>query len=876
MSLWKVWRERREAREEDLEREVSTDLDLEAEEQMRAGVSAGEARRGARRAFGSTALVQEEVREAWGWMWLEQFWQDLRYGFRTLRKNAGFTLVAALSLALGIGGNAAMFSIVNGVLLQPLPYSQPDRLVRVTGYYPKGAVVALQQESRTMEVAGVQDTTDLNVVIAGVAQRAQGSAVSANLFSLLGAEAEMGSTFLPGQDHPGLDRVAIISEALWRQRFAGDPRAIGSVISVEGVGRQIVGVMPPGFLFPSSRVQLWIPLHLDPNDAEDYWGKGYMPLVARLRPGATLAQARAELHPLILHIITLFSFSMGRNWNSDASVLALQADMVSDARTRLLALAAAVGMVLLIACANVASLLLSRATARRKEIGLRSALGAARGRLVRQLLTESLALAIIGGLFGLWLAWGSLAILKGSLPSDTPRLAQAGIDWRVLAFMAMLTLFTGLLAGLVPAWSTSRLNLIETIKSGGQRATGTGGVRLRGLIITAEVALAVVLTVAAGLLTRSLWRMMQVNPGFNPTQLVAVQVSPDVSLCRQRGACVALYSQVLANAREINGVADVAAVNALPLSGSYTAVPVDVEGHPRDPGQSTAPLLWAEAVTPGAFRVLHIPILTGRAFTDGDGEKSDWVAVISASTARRYWPGENPIGKHLRVVWDQSWRTVVGVAADVHFRNLVNSLPDDVLGAVYLPYPQSVDLTEQVPATMNLLVRTGSDPGQVASQIRGLVRDLNPNIPVGDVRPLTSIVNDSTSQPRSLMWLFVSFAACALMLAAIGTYGVISYSTTQRTYEMGVRVALGASRVDIIGLVLGQSLRLVFTGLALGAGASLVLVRMMASLLYGVTASDPFTYLTAAVILLGVGLVAGFVPARRAANTDPLLALRAE
>ncbi|HMD95742.1 MAG TPA: ABC transporter permease [Terriglobia bacterium] len=315
MSIWSRWRERRQAREEDLEREVGTDLDLETEEQQQTGVPAGEARHAARRAFGSTALVKEEVREAWGWMWLEQFWQDLRYGFRTLRKNAGFTAVAALSLALGIGGNAAMFSIVNGVLLQPLPYAHPDRLVHVTGYYPKSAGVALQQESRTMEVAGVGGPAELNVVIAGEAQRMRGSTVSANFFSLLGVEAEIGNTFSAGQDRPGEDRVAIISDALWRQRFAGAPGVLGRIISVEGVGRQIVGVMPPGFLFPSSEVQLWIPLHLDPNDAEDYWGKGFMPVVARLRPGATLAQARNELHPLVSHIITLFSFPMGRYWN---------------------------------------------------------------------------------------------------------------------------------------------------------------------------------------------------------------------------------------------------------------------------------------------------------------------------------------------------------------------------------------------------------------------------------------------------------------------------------------------------------------------------------------------------------------------------------
>jgi len=875
-SLWTRWQDKRRTREDDLERELRADLDLEAEERQATGVPPEEARYAAQRDFGNITQVQEEIRELWAWTWIEQFFEDARYALRSLRKNPGFSAVAVLSLALGIGGNAAMFSIVNGVLLQPLPYPQPERLMRVTDYYPKGALVAMQQDSRTMDVAGVTSNVEFNLTGRGEAARLIGSSVSANLFSLLGAGAEIGNTFVAGEDQPGRDQIVILSHALWKSRFGGDPRILGHSIALNGVDRQVVGVMPPSFSYPSSDAQLWIPLHLDPSDAEDYWGKGYMPLLARLRPGATRPQAQNELRLMIPHIITLFSFPMGRDWNSDAKVVPLQEDMVGDLRPKVLALAFAVGMVLLVACANVANLLLSRATARSKEIGLRAALGAARGRLVRQFLTESVVLALAGGALGLALGFGALSVLKSTFPADTPQLARAGMDWQVLTLMTVLAVLTGLAAGLAPALSASNFNLAGTIKSGGQRAAGVPGVRLRSSLIAAEVALAVILTVGAGLLIKSLWLMTQANPGFSSTQLLTVRAFPSQSFCANRAACVSLYNELLRRAKGITGVAEVAATNAVPLSGETPAVPAEIEGYPLDPAASIAPLLWAGAVTPDFFRVMRIPLLIGKAFSAADGQVSAQVVIVSAATARRYWPAENPLGKHIRVVWDKQWRTVVGVVGDVRQFSLGSDTPDWMKGVVYMPYPQSVDLTEGVPASMDLVVRTGADPAQVAGEIRSLVRDVNPNVPVSQVRTLKEVLSGSTSNFRSMMWLFVSFAASALILAAVGTYGVVSYSTAQRTYEMGVRVALGATKAGIIVLVLSQSLRLVLSGLAVGVAASLVVNRMLNRFLYGVTATDPLTFLTVGGFLVAMALLAGYFPARRAASIDPLMALRAD
>jgi predicted permease len=858
-----------------MRRELSADLELEAEERRDAGVASEEASYAAQRALGNRIQVEEEIRDLWVWTWFESLGHDIRYAFRTLRKNAGFTLVASLSLALGIGGNAAMFSLVDGALLRPRPNSEPDRMVR-----PMGAFLALQQLSRSMEFATYSDRpengSDFNLTGQGEAVHLAGSAVSANIFSLLGVGAKLGRTFEPGEDHVGQDNLVILSHALWQNKFGGDPSVIGRMIELNGIGRRVIGVMPPNFNFLIPEAQLWVPLHIDPGNPGENWNHGFKPLVGRLRPNATLAQARGEIRSMIPEVIRMFPYPMAHSWNADATVVPLQQDLVGNVRTKLLVLMGAVGVVLMIACVNVASLLLSLAASRRKEIALRTALGAARGRLVRQFLTESVVLAMAGGALGLALAFAAFSGLKTLLPADIPPSVEVGMDWRVLAFVMALSLLTSLAFGLAPALRASKSGLADSVKAGGQRSTDAAGISLRSSLIVGEVALAVVLVVGAGLLIRTLWRLMEVNPGFRGEHVLSVRVTPDQSSCRERSACVALYDELLRRARGMTGVSEVAAANTVPLTGEAPYIVAEIEEHPLREGQSLAPLLWAGAITPGYFHVMGIPLLQGREFGDSDGEKSAGVVILSAATARKYWPGENPVGKHIRLVWDKDWRTVVGVVGDVRQFNLADRPLDWIDGAIYMPYAQSVGADQKLPTAMYLIARTSTGADSFGGEIRDLVSSVNPNVPVGEVRTLGAIVVDSASQSRSMMWLFLSFAAAALALAAIGTYGVVSYATTQRTFEIGVRVALGASRSSIFGMVIRQSLELVIAGVVLGASAALILSRLLSSFLYGISAQDPLTFVTVAGLLLLLALAAGYVPARRATKVDPITALRHE
>ncbi len=871
---------KRDELESNLDDELKFHVEMKTREYVAAGMPPQEARAAALRQFGNVARVEEEARESWGWNWLEQFARDLRFAFRTLRRSAGFTLVAGLSLALGIGGNAAIFSLVNAILLRPLSYAQPERLVRPTSYYPAGAFVALQEMSRTMEVATYSDKpengSEFNLTGQGEAIHITGSAVSANIFSLLGASAELGRPFEPGEDRAGRDRVVVLSHALWRNKFQSDPNILGRVIAVNGVDRSVIGVMPRDFSFLAPGTELWVPLHIDLSNRNGLWGHGFKPLVGRLRPGASLAQAKSEIRDMVARLLPMFPYPMARSWNANATVLPLQQDLAGNVRAKLLVLLGAVGLVLLIACANVASLTLARSAARRKEIALRAALGAGRGRIVRQLLTESVLLAAGGGGLGLALALGGLVALKSRLPLDMPGVGGATMDWRVLGFAAALIFLAGLACGLVPALQASRFNLTESLKAGGRRTSDSSGIHLRSSLIVSEVGLAVVLVASAGLLIKTLWKLVQVNPGFRGERVLTVRVTPDKSLCQERAACVALYAELLRRAGELPDVSEVAASNTVPLNGEVPYVVAELEGHPLMDGKNLAPLLWAGAVTPGYFRLMGIPLLAGKGFSDSDSQRSAGVVIVSAATARHYWPGENPVGKHIRLVWDKDWRTVVGVVGDVRQFNLADKPLDWVQGSMYMPYPQSAGANQDFPTAMYLIARTSEESALFARDIRGLVSGVNPNVPVGQVQTLRAIVEASTDSSRSLMWLFVSFGAAAFLLAIIGIYGVVSYSAAQRTYEMGVRMALGATKGNILTMVLGHGLRLALAGLALGTLASLALTRLLANFLYGVSPSDPLTFLAVSILLTCVALVASYLPARRAAALDPLKALHVE
>jgi predicted permease len=867
---------RHKGADRELDQELRSYLDMLVEENLRAGLNLKEARRQAMRDIGGMEQVKERVREARMGNRFENLLRDLRFGIRMLIKSPGVTTVAVLSLALGIGGNAAMFSLVSNTLLRPLPYPEPGRLIHITDYYPKGAVAALQQRSKSFEVAGYSTDSQFNMTGTGEAVQLAGSSVSANLFSLLGASAEIGRTFQEGEDRPGRDRVVILSHSLWKSKFGGDPAVLGRPVSIDGVTREVVGVAPPDFGFPSSSVQMWVPITLDSTNEADFWGYGYMPLVGRLRQGATIAQAQPELRSMIPDVIKLFPFAMPVSWNADAAVTGLQESLVSDIRLKLIVLLCAVALILLIACTNVASLLLAKTASRQKEIAIRAALGAGRWQIMRQLLTESVLLALTGAALGLVLAQSALSIFKSVLPSDNLRLADAGIDWPVLVFVTVVAVFSGLVFGLAPALSASRLHLAQSIRTRGQSSAGGAGLRLRNVLIAGEVALAVVLVIGAGLLTKSLWLLTRVNPGFSPQGVLAVRVYPREGSCRDKTACLALYDELLRRAGRLGGVSEVAAASTTPLSHEVPALPVELQDHTLRVGVDLEPMLWAGAVTPDYFHLMRIPVLEGRTFTAGDSEKSEMVAVVSAATAKRYWPGQSPIGKHIKVTWDEQARTVVGMVGDVRQYDLANTSPEGIQGEFYMPYPQSVALNRQLPTAMTLILRTSGNAPGLASEIRGLVADVNPDVPVSEAQPMESVVSASISGSRSLMWLFVSFAGCALILAAIGVYGIISYSTSQRMSELGLRLALGATNRGLFGLVLGQSIRLVALGLAAGILASISLTRMLTAFLFGVTATDPVTFMAVSGLLIGTAVLAGYLPARRAAGTDPLTALRVD
>jgi predicted permease len=866
--------------DDEFERAIASGaVEAEAAKQVLAGLSNGTLLEdGLRTLERSPGLEQIVPGKARGSYLITDLWQDFRYGARMFRRNPGFTALAVLSLGLGIGANAAMFNIVSAVLIRPLPFPDSGRLVRAanSGFYPPGGLVALQQQSRTMDFAGFKPGVDLNLTSHGEAWRLTGSSVSANLFTVLGVEAELGRVFRSGDDQPGQHNLVVLSHALWQDRFGGEPGVIGQTITLGGVDRQVVGVASSRFAFPDASTRFWIPLRLDPRDQSAYWAQDFMPVVARLRAGVTLAQAQSEIQALSRQMIALYPYPMGRNFNAQSTVIPLQEFLVKDIRVRLIVLQCAVGLVLLIACSNVANLLLARAASRQKEMALRTALGAARSRIVRQLLTESIMLAIAGGAAGVAMAAWSASALEVVLPADAAGWSDFSVGWQVVLFAGVLSVLTGLAFGLTPALTVFGPDLAGSIKTGGQRSAGTARARFRSALIVGEVAVAVVLSVGAGLLIRSLWKLAQVNPGFEPKNILTLRISPDQSLCKDRSRCIAFYDELLRRARDLGQIQDVAAANTLPLSSSVPTLPVVVEDHPYEPSERTAPLFWAGAVTPDYFRLMQIPILVGRALTVADGEKSAPVVVISASTARRYWPNQNPIGKHIRPVFEDRWRTVVGVAGDVRQFDLANRAPDLIPGAIYMPYSQSVEASRRVPAAMTLIVRTGTQPPAVASDIRQLVGDLNPNVPVGEISTMESLLDASSQQSRSMAWLFAGFASVALLLAAVGAYGVVSWSTAQRTFEIGLRVALGASRQSVFSLVIGQSLRLVILGLALGVMASFALTRALAAFLYATAAWDAVTFSCVSGLLVAVALLAGFFPARRAASVDPLIALRME
>ncbi len=866
------------SREETLRAELAEELAaheaLKYEEHLRAGLPPDDAERQARLDMGNLTLAVEQTADVRTFMW-EQSMKDIWHGFTLLKKNPGFSLIAILSLALGIGGCTAVFSILNALLIRPLPFGEPDRLVRITEFFPKALLVDLRERSGTMDIASVSPGVEMNVVGDGPAYRVTASPVSANLLSVLRVPVHLGRGFEVDEDQPGRDRVAILSHAFWTQTFHADAHVIGRSIAVDGVQRTIIGIMPAGFAFPSSRVQLWVPATLDARQQVDYWAGEFTPLIGRLRAGYTLEQARMEVKGLVAGVWQMFPWPMPRHWNANATVIPLQQDLAGDTPSRLWLLLCSVGVVLVIACANVAGLLTVRGAARSKELAIRAALGAGRARIVRQLLTESIVLAGAAGTVGIVLAASAVQLFSTVLPPDLPGASEVAIDWNVAAFAAVLSLAAGVAFGIAPALSAGRLNLMAVVKSGGQRGATTSSLRFRSWLIAGQIALTLILTIAATLLVRSLHALSSVDPGFQSDNVVAVKISPHASFCETRAACIAFYQRTLDNGRAVEGVTEAALANTLPLEDSAPSLPMDLEAHPKS-ADFPAPMFWTGAITPEYFRVMGIPLIAGRTFTPADGSDSEPVVLLTASTARRFWPGESALGKHIKWASETRWRTVVGIVADVRQFNLVNRTPASISGAAYMPYAQAIGADGRIPFVMNLIAKTGRGASDAAEQLRQLALTTNPNIPVSPVIPLRSRLRDSISGFRSTALLFLGFAGVALVLAAMGVYGLVAWSVRQRAYEIALRMAIGATSGSVVRMTLGQSLRVGVAGIVAGVCVALLLTRGLSFMLYEVAPADPVIYTQVSAFLLAVVLLASIVPAWSSSRIDPVRVLRSE
>ena len=803
---------------------------------------------------------------------------DLRFALRMLRANPGFSAVVILTLALGIGANAAIFSVVNAVVLRPLPYAESDRLMVVLGNLHRAGVeeipasageyVDYRDNARGFEYVAAYDTLGYNLSGNGEPERVEGAMVTASLFPMLGVTAEIGRTFATAEEQPGRERVAIISHALWIRRFQSNPAIVGQMATVDGRQVEIVGVMPASFEFPDETTQLWVPVVLDADalSANNRGSHGFT-VLARLKRGLTAAQARADLDAATAS----FQARFPGNYRNGFSVIVrpLQGEIVGETGRALFVLLGAVGLVLLIACANVANLLLARASARRKEIALRTALGATRGRLIQQLLTESVFVAVAGGAIGLLIAFWGVEALVASAPDSIPRLREVGVDGRVVVFTAIVSLVTGVLFGLAPAVTASRAALQEALKEGGRTSAGHG--RAGAVLVVSEVALSLVLLVAAGLLIRSFVRLQDVTPGFESANLLTFRLSLPESRYTTFEKGDRFFDELFVRLRSSADVRAVAATSALPFSGQGTSRSFFIDGRPlMRPDESTEEQI--RIVTDGFFGAMGIPVIKGREFTARDSLASPRVMVINEALARKHFANENPIGKRIAFDKDTSrWYEIVGIAGNIKHRGLdARDRPE-----LYVPYRQPVFDSWTV-RPMYVAVRTAGESLAAAGAIRHEVNRVDPDQPIANVRTMDERISRSLSGRRFNMLMLGLFAVLVLTLAAIGIYGIVAYSVTERTHEIGVRLALGAQRRDVIAMVVRHGMIMTAAGTGVGLAAAFAVVRVMSGLLYGVSAADPATFIAIPVLLLAVALAACYIPARRATRVDPMIALRTE
>src|SRR5258705_1689078 len=801
---------------------------------------------------------------------METLLRDIQYGMRSLWKRPGFTVVALVALALGIGANTAIFTLVNAVLVQPLPFGEPDRLVWMWGNFPGGNRASVspldylnyRQQNSTFEefAASFSFPLSLNLTGSGEPERLSVGGVTGNYFQTLGVKPMLGRTFLLENESPGHDQVAVLSYGLWQRRFGGDPTIVNKTVMLDGKSCEVLGVMPKDFSFPQG-AELWIPINFDRSPGMKQRKAHFLRPIARLKAGVTLAQAQADTDAVALRLAEQYP-QTDTGWN--LRLVSLREQLVGNTRPTLLILFGAVGFVLLIACANVANLLLVRAAARQKEIALRTALGAGRFRIVRQMITESVLLALAGGALGTLLAVWGVDLLVTLSADNLPPTAQVRIDATVLGFTLLISVLTGVLFGLAPALRTVKLNLSESLKEGG-RSGGEGAQRnrTRSALVVLESAIAVVLLIGAGLLIRSLIQLQNTSPGFDAHNMLTMRVDLPQQKYGTPDRTTSFFQQLEGRIGSLPGVETVGLVSELPLSGQPNDMPYTVEGRP--------PVSMDQAydddfrmVNQQYFRALRIPLLSGRNFTEQEVRQSAKVLLISELLAEQVFPNEDPIGKRLVMAMGNQAFEIIGIVGDVRHRALA-SQPS---AAMYMPTIES--------GWMNVVIRTQSDPLSIAGAVRREVQAIDPDQPVAAVKTMDQWLESSVSAPRYRTTLLALFALVALVLASTGIYGVMSYSVGQRTHEIGVRMALGAQQRDVLKLVVRQGMVLVLIGVGVGLLGALALTRVMSTLLFGVTAKDPMTFAAVATLLAVVAFVACYIPARRATKVDPLVALRYE